>query len=595
MRRGRIILSTTAALLLGALPLVAGHGEDGSASVAVPLSDPNDHYQEHGANYFGHGHYTGWILAHIILMSAAWIFTMPLAIMLSVARSRYHLPAQVLFHALNGAGVFTGFVYNHATPDLYEHNAHHPIGWIVTSSTIIWTIASLYTAYGDYRSRHGGQGHPLSSNDTAYYSVLQQYSDRAELARWSVDSGVGSSRQHRSESIPQKPEEPESPVHDDLGDDKPDGEDSDEDEPRKRGFLGNNRVDRFVSHYAQRLSTPRASTVVRCSQIILEKILLLLGFFALCTGFVTYGGLGRANQVFSLAAHFVKGGIFVWYGVLTLGRWMGAFTEFGWAWNVRPDYPLVARWKTRVPSAEFVESFVIWLYGASNVFLEHLNSWGGEWHPQDFEHVSLTVLFFGGGLLGMLVDSAWFRTQMNTSVVLQSSRLADASRFAADGVEAGAADVPDDHWQEPKTYQVPLNPMPGLVIMILGIMMSAHHQHSMVSTMMHTQWGTLFFAFAIARATTYLILFLKPPTSHFPARPPSELVTAFCLMSGGLLFMVSAHDTIWAIETSGLDAMTIFTVTMGLTGIVMAWEVVCFAVKGWAVRKERAAAGQPLP
>lgn len=36
-----------------------------------------------------------------------------------------------------------------------------------------------------------------------------------------------------------------------------------------------------------------------------------------------------------------------------------------------------------------------------------------------------------------------------------------------------------------------------------------------------------------------------------------------------------------------LDAMFMYTVTMGLVGILMAWEVVVLAVKGWALRKER--------
>ncbi|KAK0271250.1 hypothetical protein LTR35_013566 [Friedmanniomyces endolithicus] len=503
MRSGWVVLATTAALLIGALPLIAAHGEHANTSVATPLSDANDDYQHQQASYFNHRHYGGWMLAHITLMVLAWVFAMPLAIMLSVARSRYHLPAQVIFHVLNGVGIITGFVYDHATPDLYEHNAHHLIGWIATSSTIVWTVMSLHTAYGDYRSKHGDRALPLSSHDAAYYRVLQQYSDRAESARWSGDSGMGSSRQHSSESIPLKPEEVESPTHDDTGDDRHDTEGDEEKEPEG---------------------------------------------------------------------------------------------QFGWAWNVRPKYPVVARWKTRVPSAEFVESFIIWLYGASNVFLEHLNNLGGEWSPEDFEHVSLTALFFGGGLLGMLVESAWFRKQLDTNVVLHRSKdreLADlASNPTADGIESGTATIPDDQWQEPKTQRISLNPMPGLVIMILGIMMSAHHQDSMVSTMMHAQWGTLFFAFAIARATTYILLYLKPP--RFPARPPSELVSAFCLMSGGLLFMCSAHDTVWAIETSGLDAMAVFAVTLGLTGVVMAWEVVCYAIKGWALRKERAVDGQPL-
>ncbi|KAK3074532.1 hypothetical protein LTR53_002952 [Teratosphaeriaceae sp. CCFEE 6253] len=577
MRYKGFVAATVAAALLGALPLVAGHGDhdmgagmSANGTTAVPASSPTDGYHDHPTNYFRHAHYRGWMAAHIGLMVFAWIFTMPIAIMLSTARSRYHIPAQVLFHILNGLGMFTGFVYNHATPDLYEGNVHHTTGWIVSSFTIVWTLTSLYTAYGEYWSKRGATAQRSSPRtNTSRYSMLPHYSDATDSMRWSGDSAMGSSRQNSAESI-SKLEDAE-----DAANDNDDGDDGEEAE--KRGFLRHGVFDRFLSRH---------------------KLLLLAGFFALCTGFVVYGGVGRSRQIFSLAAHFVKGGIFVWYGVLTLGRWMGAFSEFGWAWNIRPEYPIVARWKTRVPSAEFVESFVIWLYGASNVFLEHLNNWGGEWHPQDFEHVSITALFFGGGLLGMLIDSAWFRKQLNTSVAVQRSQdlqLTDASRFAAHSPESTADHVPDELWQEPKTYKVPLNPMPGLVIMILGIMMGAHEQDSMVSTMMHAQWGTLFFAFAIARATTYITLYLKPPTSHFPARPPSELVSAFCLMSGGLMFMVSAHDTIWAIETSGLDAMTIFTVAMGFTGVVMSWEVVCFAVKGWAVRKERLAAGKPLP
>lgn len=36
-----------------------------------------------------------------------------------------------------------------------------------------------------------------------------------------------------------------------------------------------------------------------------------------------------------------------------------------------------------------------------------------------------------------------------------------------------------------------------------------------------------------------------------------------------------------------LDAMFMFTVTMGMVGLIMAWEVLVLALKGWATRKER--------
>jgi Protein of unknown function (Ytp1) len=78
---------------------------------------------------------------------------------------------------------------------------------------------------------------------------------------------------------------------------------------------------------------------------------------------------------------------------------MGCFAELGWAWNIKPSRSEIGRWKASLPSAEFVESFVICLYGSTNVFLEHLAAWGHAWTAQDLEHVSISIMFFGGGLV----------------------------------------------------------------------------------------------------------------------------------------------------------------------------------------------------
>lgn len=65
------------------------------------------------------------------------------------------------------------------------------------------------------------------------------------------------------------------------------------------------------------------------------------------------------------------------------------------AWNIRPK-STSKRW---IPTAEFAESFLIFFYGGTNIFLEHLGNSGGEWSSEDLEHLSLTVLFLGGGLV----------------------------------------------------------------------------------------------------------------------------------------------------------------------------------------------------
>lgn len=41
-------------------------------------------------------------------------------------------------------------------------------------------------------------------------------------------------------------------------------------------------------------------------------------------------------------------------------------------------------------------------------------------------------------------------------------------------------------------------------------------------------------------------------------------------------------------ENRNLDAMFMYTVTMGLVGLLMAWILFVLALKGWAVRREAA-------
>ena len=127
----------------------------------------------------------------------------------------------------------------------------------------------------------------------------------------------------------------------------------------------------------------------------------------------------------------------------------------------------------------------------------------------------------------MLVESRKIRELLNTTVEILPARN-DINPADAQSLRAS-----------PKTYNFSMNPMPGLIILLLGIMMSSHHQASMVSTAIHKQWGTLFVGFALARAVTYVLFFISPPSSVFASRPPSELVSSFCLVSGGLIFMAS--------------------------------------------------------
>jgi Protein of unknown function (Ytp1) len=179
----------------------------------------------------------------------------------------------------------------------------------------------------------------------------------------------------------------------------------------------------------------------------------------------------------------------------------------------------------------------------------------------------------------MLIESTTIRRFLNTTV----EALAARNNLQPAGEKISR--------QQPRSYAHSLNPMPALIILLLGVMMSSHHQDSMVSTLIHKQWGTLFVGFSLARGVTYIMTYLSPPTSIYPSRPPTELIAAFCLISGGLIFMASNKDIVYCVEKKGLMAMFIFTVMMGLTAFIMAYEVLALAMKGWATRREQKSEG----
>lgn len=195
----------------------------------------------------------------------------------------------------------------------------------------------------------------------------------------------------------------------------------------------------------------------------------------------------------------------------------------------------------------------------------------------------------------MLLESKRVKNWINNTVLQYPSHLVANARA-------------DTAWHVPNTQAVSLNPMPALVILLLGSMMGGHHQDTMLSSMVHQQWGNLLSGFAVARCVTYIILFLRPPTSYFPSRPPSEIIAAFCLTGGGLIFMMSVSimfhtyflkkgvmfansriQTRNVVETLvyyNVEVMFTMTVGMALTAFIMACEILAVALKAWAVKRE---------
>lgn len=305
--------------------------------------------------------------------------------MLSIARSRLALSTQLAFLSVNAIGLVVGTIYNAQTPDFYENNAHHKLGWLVTWITLVQAITSLLRSYV---LSHDGMRRETAGSGAVRYQRVKNLRT-AEQHRYSRDSGHGTepNSPRTSSSASEQAYEEErlygSSAHRDT---------EPEDEQEKHGLLGDNAANCILAPKLSWIAQSRGMRYLDLLYGFTDRMMLILSFMAITTGGVTYGGFFKGHYIFSGLAHFVKGGIFFWYGLFTLGRYFGAFADLGWAWNIISCRKGV--------TAEFVESFLIFFYGSTNVFLEHLGSWGREWSAGDLEHVSISVMFFGGGLVG---------------------------------------------------------------------------------------------------------------------------------------------------------------------------------------------------
>lgn len=140
------------------------------------------------------------------------------------------------------------------------------------------------------------------------------------------------------------------------------------------------------------------------------------------------------------------------YGLLSFGRYLGAWGDMGWAWNRLP-----ARRAYKTVSAEFVESSVIFVYGITNVWMERLGAApGSPYTTKEIQHISIAAMFWFAGILGLALEVSSIRNWLSArslSVVKTEERITP-----------------------PPSYAGSFNPFPALVIGVTGAAMSAHHQ-----------------------------------------------------------------------------------------------------------------------
>lgn len=214
--------------------------------------------------------------------------------MLSAARSRLAVLVQLGFLGTNGVALLLSTIYTSKTPDLYNNNSHHKLGWVV-----IWVVvaqsfmAVIELCAGCSRSMPGcGQAYvvapiPVSAEAMARHYRLQQ-TDVQRQGGYSDDSGhATASETPRNSSMSGTTDCGDEWQHDVHN---PQDADSEVDLTEKRSLLGNSAMKRVLPSMPIGVSR-KGMVALNVAYQIINYVILLLGLFAIATGVVVYGGI----------------------------------------------------------------------------------------------------------------------------------------------------------------------------------------------------------------------------------------------------------------------------------------------------------------
>lgn len=208
--------------------------------------------------------------------------------MLSIARSRHTVAAQLVFLATHALGLLVGVRYSANTPDLYPHNAHHPLGWAVTWVVVVQVVVGLVARVAG-RLRRGSRAEggreeeqqtflPVSAAAMTEHQRINDALYRPQPCRRSNDSGQGTepnTESLRSQSLSS------------IEQQSPYGNDDDlelkTEEPSPAAAASTS----LAAKIAGRISS-RAWSFLLVAYHVVDRTILILGFIAFCTGIIAY-------------------------------------------------------------------------------------------------------------------------------------------------------------------------------------------------------------------------------------------------------------------------------------------------------------------
>ncbi|PVG02133.1 hypothetical protein CPB86DRAFT_780552 [Serendipita vermifera] len=596
---------------------------------------------------------------HALVMVASYLLLLPIVIVMKSTGHRLLWFTQSSFWALNLIGWSLARAYKRATPNLYKGSTHGKSGNVLLLLSLVITFIDLVPSL---KRR-------VESVDRAAFI------DAIRVPKW-VHSSSWIKRinpfgghdylpvVHPTDTIALSPDSAQA---------SPTEYEEDEEDPRdeidmlvsektafnrqsssyhnhphlvKRHSIGSDHST-LHEHEIQLPITPitpsppkvakslaaKAVLLVQLVVMVVERSLVIYGWGQMLSGLTIYWGFGRSQYINGILAHFIKGSIFWGYGILTFSRYLGAWSRWGWGWNTL----FTSGSKSKPWSAAFVESLVIFTYGFTQQFMERFGKNPGDpYTAKDIEHISIAVMFWGGGLVGMAVESpkirGWiFGEEEEVAPKEEDTGLSSPKGRASPHTRKGS-DIHHHHphhqhhpsnttlvhhyqpsqpqQSQPRTVSPKAsNPLPALVIGVTGLAMSAHHQTYLFQVQIHALWGYLLVGFAICRCLTCFFEWVRPAhdtsTSNSsvnnkrhgngsgaggvvgkPGLPPTELVGSIFLGAGGFVFICSDEQiTFWAMRTGRDDMMMFLNLAIAFTCVAYVWTTIILIIAGTSKKK----------
>lgn len=505
---------------------------------------------------------------HVVSMALVVVILYPISLALNSVGSNWYLPVLTLNLGFVLSSLLTLSIFGATFPeDWYPHNAYSKVSWIFLVLIILHYVSALVSKASKWIADFS----PLSSE----FFPLHDYRSSLDDERAGNFTPATGNEDSASDS----------PSHSLTGNHASQKLSYELD--REQLFDPDNMSLRFKSKSSQKrdsylqkvfgnpLIQNIASRFGNLFSIIFNMLNYPLFVFMLVDvgiGVAVGNLLGKGSRIFNLLAHWIKGGVFFLLGILSLSRYCGFGKKHGWAWNkiLITNSDLKSNYKGGLSriflprgtiTMEFMESFLIFFYGTTNVFLEHLAGAGGEWTAKDLQHVSIAFMYIGSGLCGLLAE-------MKLNDWRFSHACQHSENMSSNEIYAGSPGYSP-------------NPFPAFTIFWTGILMSQHAQASQTSTSIHVQWGSLLSYGSFFRLLTFALLFVVPNKNFKPSKPFTELITSFCLLCGGLVFMESTDQVIEAMDYRGFTPMFSFNISVGFITLLMAWEMSLFLWKYW--------------